>query len=354
VGCNVAPFYEEILMSHMIDNTTGRNAIAYVGTTPWHGLGRRLRPGADIDTWQREAGLLWTAQKAPVRFSPLGDDDSEYTMKDRHVLYRSDTKHPLSVVSSRYQPVQPREVLDWFDKIAKASGAELETAGSLGEGQRVWALAKVGEGANVIGHDKVLPYLLLATSYDGTMATVARFTAIRVVCHNTITAALNVPVKDSKGNIVDGKTNIVTSVTVPHSTQFDGQAVADRLGLVRGAFAQFLSEASELAENGVNDKQVDDFIRALVEPRFNPPKGTVVTADSVRQSRAFQSILGLFNENSVDNQLAGGKNAWALLNAVTRHVDHSRGRNRDSGLKSAWFGEGDKIKNEAKALALAL
>lgn len=338
-------------MAHMIDSTTGRNAIAFVGETPWHGLGQQLQAGADIDTWQREAGLLWTAETAPVQFT-VGD--GEYTMKNRRVLYRSDTRHPLSVVSNRYQPVQPRQVLEFFDKLAKAGGYELETAGSLGEGQRVWALAKVGDGANVIGQDRVLPYLLLATSYDGTMATTARFTAIRVVCHNTITAALRVPARDAKGSVVDGKVNVVSCVTVPHSTEFDPAAVRDRLGIVTGAFAQFLSDASELAEKGVNDKQVDDVIRALIEPRFNPPKGMVVTSDTVRQSKAFQNVLGLFKADSVDNRLSGGANAWTLLNAVTRYVDHDRGRNRDTGLKSAWFGDGDAMKTEAKELLLAL
>ena len=44
-------------MAHMIDETTGKAAIAYVGKTPWHGLGQELTPGQDIPTWTREAGL---------------------------------------------------------------------------------------------------------------------------------------------------------------------------------------------------------------------------------------------------------------------------------------------------------
>lgn len=338
-------------MSHEINQVNGRNAIAFVGTTPWHGLGQRLQPGADIDTWQREAGLVWTAEKATVQYQVA---DSDYRMPTRHVLYRSDTRHPLSVVSSRYKAVQPREVLEFFGKIAKAGGFELETAGALGDGQRVWALAKVGDGGNVIGQDRVLPYLLLATSYDGSMATTARFTAIRVVCHNTITAALRVPVADKAGSVTDGKVNVVSCITVPHSTTFDANEVRDRLGIVTTAFAQFMDDAASLAEKGVTDKQVNDIIYQVVAPRYNAPKGLVVTKELIEQSRGYRAILNLFKEDSVDNKLSGGANAWTLLNAFTRNVDHDRGRTRDSGLKSAWFGEGDKIKTEAKELLLAL
>jgi len=42
---------KEILMAHLIEQ------MAYVGATPWHGLGNRLTRKQRLETWQREAGM---------------------------------------------------------------------------------------------------------------------------------------------------------------------------------------------------------------------------------------------------------------------------------------------------------
>lgn len=89
------------------------------------------------------------------------------------MLYRSDTKAPLSVVSNRYQIVQPREVLEFYRDLTEVSGYELETAGVLKGGRKFWALARTGQTTKLKGNDQVNGYLLLATSCDGTLATTA-------------------------------------------------------------------------------------------------------------------------------------------------------------------------------------
>jgi phage/plasmid-like protein (TIGR03299 family) len=176
-------------MAHMIDETTGRAAIAYTGVTPWHGLGQALTPGASIETWTREAGLGYDVLESPVLYSSLASTELQ-SWPDRKVLHRSDTGAPLAVVSDGYRVVQPAEIMDFFRELVELGGFQLETAGALSDGRRVWALASVADAAPVVSRDLVKPYLLLGTSYDGTMATVAKFTAIRVVCNNTITAAV--------------------------------------------------------------------------------------------------------------------------------------------------------------------
>jgi phage/plasmid-like protein (TIGR03299 family) len=176
-------------MSHMIDETTGTAAIAYAGATPWHGLGQALTPGQSIETWTKEAGLDYTVLESPVMYdSPAASVPQVWP--NRKVLHRSDTGAPLAVVSDNYNVVQPSAVMGFFSELVRIGGFEMETAGALSDGRRVWALAKVGDAAPVVDGDLVKPYILLGTSYDGTMATVAKFTAIRVVCNNTITAAV--------------------------------------------------------------------------------------------------------------------------------------------------------------------
>ncbi|MFX9212966.1 DUF932 domain-containing protein, partial [Acinetobacter baumannii] len=61
---------------------------------------------------------------------------------ENKVLFRSDTQAPLSVVSQRYQVVQPQEILEFYRDLTEVSGFELETAGVLKGGKKFWALAR--------------------------------------------------------------------------------------------------------------------------------------------------------------------------------------------------------------------
>lgn len=85
-------------------------SMAYANETPWHGLGNQLAPNQPIEMWARQAGMNWQIEEAEVRFvsgnvgSTLG---SIHAFPEQKVLYRSDTKAPLSVVSRRFNVVQP-------------------------------------------------------------------------------------------------------------------------------------------------------------------------------------------------------------------------------------------------------
>ena len=49
-------------MAHLVET------MAYVGSTPWHGLGNQLTENQPLDVWAKEAGMDWTIREAPVRF----------------------------------------------------------------------------------------------------------------------------------------------------------------------------------------------------------------------------------------------------------------------------------------------
>lgn len=135
--------------------------------------------------------MNWKIEESEVRFvagtSGLG---SIHAFPEQKVLYRSDTKAPLSVVSSRYQVVQPAEILEFYRDLTEVSGFELETARVLKDGKKLWALARTGQSATLKGKDQVNAYLLLATACDDTLATTAQHTSVRVVCNNPLSIAL--------------------------------------------------------------------------------------------------------------------------------------------------------------------
>ncbi|KAG0752275.1 hypothetical protein G6F24_013679 [Rhizopus arrhizus] len=141
--------HRKLIMAHLIER------MAYVGEAPWHGLGSRLSPKQPLEVWQREAGMDWQIQESPVHFKAdaVGHLGSIHSFPEQKVLYRSDTKAPLSVVSQRYQVVQPREVLEFYRDLTQVSGYELETAGVLKGGRKFWALARTGQNTSLKGND---------------------------------------------------------------------------------------------------------------------------------------------------------------------------------------------------------
>ncbi len=320
-------------MAHLVQQ------IAYVGTEPWHGFGNRLPPNQPVDVWQKEAGMDWQIIETPVRFMAevIGNLGSIHSFPEQKVLYRSDSKDALSVVSQRYQVVQPREVLEFYRDLTEISGYELETAGVLKGGKKFWALARTGQSSALKGNDQVNGYLLLATSCDGTLATTATPTTVRVVCNNTLTIAVN------------GTTQ---AIKVPHSTRFNPQAVKQQLGIAVAQWDDFMYRMRTLAEREVKSHEaMNYFLRVLCDAQ---PGST----DPARlaNERALKKVQSLYDGQGRGADLEAAKGtAWGLLNAVTEYVDHERrARSNEYRMDSAWFGQGAVIKQRALDTALLL
>jgi phage/plasmid-like protein (TIGR03299 family) len=337
---------------HDIDFTKNKAAIAYAGLEPWHSLGYKMEEGLPPKEWAAPAGLDYEVFSAPVSFKDAAGNSHEYP--SRRVLYRSDNSHPFGVVSDRYKVVQPIEVLDFFTKLCANHGFTMETAGALSKGGRVWALAKAGQGEAVVGQDEVRPYILLATSYDGTMATVAKPTAIRVVCRNTLAMSIG---RDGKGGEADATgTERPGRVIVPHFRTFNADEVHLELGLIQDQFHTFMAAARKLAKRKVNTTFATEFLKMLLPPAVSVETvngAKIVKPKPVEETRGFQQIMALFQGEALGASLTEANGtAWGLLNAVTQHVDWQRGRNDDSRMTSAWFGAGEALKNRALGILL--
>lgn len=311
-------------MAHLIET------MAYTNETPWHGLGNKLSSKSPISVWAKQAGMEWRIQESPVYFQ-TGDDRDHALFDDQKVLYRSDTGAPLSVVSQRFQVVQPRDVLEFYRDLTKAHGFTLETAGVLKGGRKVWALAKTNMSANIKGNDMMNGYLLLATGCDGTLATTAQFTSIRVVCNNTLAISLK---------------SGAAAVKVPHSTTFNAKAVKQQLGLSSASWDNFVYQMKKLSERKIKSNEAEAFVASLLTD-----PGAKFTNE-----RAVKKVLELYAGHGRGAELASSKGtAFGLLNAVTEFVDHERrARSTDYRLDSAWFGTGANLKNNALDQAIAL
>ena len=310
-------------------------SMAYTHATPWHGLGNPLTPKQPIEVWQRQAGMDWQIREADVLFNVSQEGGLHVkSYCDNKVLYRDDTHVPLSVVSKRYKVVQPREVLEFYRDLVSVGGFELETAGVLKEGRKLWALAKTGQETLLKGGDVVKAYLLLATSCDGTLATTAQYTSVRVVCNNTLQLAV---------------ASAAGAVKVPHSTQFDPDQVKKALGLGLTAWDKFIGDIRQLSDRKVNKFEAMNYLVNVLGDSSLP------LAEQPNQ-KALQTVQGLFLGGAKGSDLSSANGtAWGLVNAMTEYCDqHRRARNQDFRLDSAWFGQGAALKEKAYAEAMKL
>lgn len=79
-------------------------SMAYVGQKPWHGLGTQLARQQPIETWKQQAGMDWKIEESEVRYITGGQNVGAINaFPGNKVLYRSDTKVPLAVVSKRFR-----------------------------------------------------------------------------------------------------------------------------------------------------------------------------------------------------------------------------------------------------------
>jgi phage/plasmid-like protein (TIGR03299 family) len=257
--------------------------------------------------------------------------DSKIVMPNKRLLYRSDTKAPLAVVGDKYKVVQPPDVLQFYEDLVATGGFHLETAGVLFGGSRYFALAKVADPQQVVDGDAIGGYLLLATACDGSLATTAQFTSIRVVCNNTLQMAL----RDT-----DGKEQ--RRIKIPHSRTFDPKAVKEQLGLSQSSFQLFMQDMRTLAARPLHNNEAAQFLIGLV----GDPTQSLQDQEP-GPANLMKNIWHLYNGAAKGASMAG-KTAYGMLNAVTEYTDHHTGhKTADARLDSAWFGKSAELKAKA-------
>ncbi|GLG83659.1 DUF932 domain-containing protein [Acinetobacter calcoaceticus] len=343
-------------MAHQVET------MAFVGQTPWHGLGNQLPPNQPIEIWAQQASMDWRIESSNVNYMAKNERGQSIIMpyEDQRVLYRSDTHEPLSVVSQRYKEVQPMEILNFYKDLTEQSGFELETAGVLKGGRKFWALARTGQSAALKGKDVSNGYILLATACDGTLATTAQFTSVRVVCNNTLSIAIR------------GQTSGEDVVKVPHSTKFDADKIKQQLGISIKTWDEHMYEMKQLTQRKVTQQEAAAYFDAVFN---NTSMSAIDQEESIIQyylkaasidkksnsksepnGRAMTKTMEMFNGQGRGAELSTAKDtAYGLLCSITEYIDHERrAMSQDHRLNSAWFGAGANIKQRGLEQALRM
>lgn len=320
-------------MSHQITiRKDGKAEFAFTGNRSqiWHNLGAELSKDAPIDTWKKEAGLDWEAFESVVMFNSI---EGQHTFDDKRVLFRSDTKEPLSIVGKDYNIVQPGQVLEFFSDLVSVHGMTLSAAGSLFGGKRFWATCETGDKSSPIKGDDVKGFLLLVTSIDSTLATTAKFSSVRTVCNNTLTVALNEHSKVIKKS---------------HRTEWDPNAVKLDMGLISESWNTFSNSIKKMAEFEVTNK----YVREYFQNKFLVP-GVPIEDQSTAKIKEVNALIDSYNFGAGHEYSKG--TAWGIVNAVTDYKTHGTGKRDPS--HQFWqsnFGNNDTVKTEVFNDMLAL
>lgn len=312
-------------MAHMVET------MAYAGAVPWHGLGVPVSNDLTPHQMMDKAGLNWRVDEVDTYI----DYNGQRKFTGSKCLVRETDGRILTTVGENWNPVQNEDAFNFFSEYVQAGDMEMHTAGSLKDGQMVWALAKVKDSFELFGGDTVESYLLFSNPHQYGKSIDVRFTPIRVVCNNTLTLSL-----DSKAD---------RSVKIGHRVPFDASEVKQALGIATEKLETYKDMAAFLGKKRFT---ADSYIEYLntVFPRTADKKvqGKALSVDTLsRNAKLAYDAL----EQQPGAKFAEGS-WWQAFNSVTFITDHVQGRNEDNRLYSSWFGGNQTRKKNALKTAI--
>jgi phage/plasmid-like protein (TIGR03299 family) len=316
--------------------------MAYAHATPWHGLGKPVSSKMTPEQMLKEAQIDWTVSKAKLALAEGAHKGKE--LKDKYALVRDSDGRVLSMVGSMYRPLQNADAMSFFKKFVDAGHMTMETAGSLRNGTYIWGLAKIGADFKLANGDRVEGYLLMASPHVLGKAAIYQFTAIRVVCMNTFTAAL--------GSKLSGKSG---AFRIPHSMTFDDdmkKKAEEALGISKQQLTEFEQVATLLSKKKVKSAEVDKYFYKVLRLK---EKDLKAIESGEKQVPLLYTRLKHAFETSPGSDMATAKGTvWGLFNAVTYAADHVLGSTPDHRLTNSWLGATAQMKRYALECAIEL
>ena len=309
--------------------------MAYAGEVPWHGLGVEVSNDLTPLQMMQKAGLDWRVEKVDAYV----DINGEQVRTGQQALVRTSDSTILTNVTDAWNPLQNEEAFDFFAEYVAAGDMEMHTAGSLRNGQMVWALAKVKESFDVFGDDRVDAYFLFSNPHQYGKSIDVRFTPIRVVCHNTLTMSL--------------QQSADRSVKVGHRQVFDPDRVKADLGLAHEKFAKYKEMAQFLGSKRFTVESLISFYDE-VYPSTSRTAEKVPATKVEELSRSARMCYDAL-ETQPGAQYGEGT-WWQAFNSVTYVTDHLQGRSAEQRLHNQWFGYNQprKVQAAEKAVEFAL
>lgn len=331
-------------MAHNLNfnEKTGEHSFFSVQEKAWHGLGRIVNQYPTSGEAIAFAGLDYQVQKANLLASlpsaKSNQDESTVPVGGYFATVRTDTNVVLGVVGREYQIVQNRDAFTFFDSIVGGEGIMYETAGALGKGERIFITAKLPGYIQVGANDLIEKYLFLTTSHDGSGSITAAFTPVRIVCANTLNAAMK---------------NMTNVIKIRHTSN-----AKDRLRTahkVMGIASRFSDEVGDVYNQWAKKPITDPHLKKLIEITMAPNRevlGNVRDGKVHALSTQFINIVDDVYEYALSNptqQLPTTMGTvFGAYNAITGYFQNVRKFTDDEAkLKSIVLGGTGQLRGQA-------
>ncbi len=331
-------------MAHQINfnENTGKHTFFSVKEKAWHNLGQIVDRYPTSAEAIQIAGLDYIVEKRPLFTYDTENHTAdpctdiiipEVAVPNYFATIRADTDRVLGVVGNDYQVVQNRDAFTFFDAIVGGGdGILYETAGALGNGERIFITAKLPGYIRVGKDDLIEKYLFLTTSHDGYGSITAAFTPIRVVCNNTLHAALG---------------SMTNCVKIRHT-----QSVKERLlqahqvmGITNTMTEQLNGIFNQWAQVRITDKELLKLVQQAMAPSKEVLQKVLNDENMDEYSSRFLNTVERVCEYGFSNetqQLETTKGTlFGAYNAITGYFQNvMHHKNDEAKLKSILFGNG--------------
>jgi len=330
-------------MAHNLNynEETGKHSFFSVKEKAWHGLGQIVEQYPTSAEAIQFAGLDYEVEKRPLFTNSLNNDLAG-TIMGIHVpkteiptnfaTVRNDNNEVLGVVGKDYEVVQNVDAFTFFDAIVGGdSGILYETAGALGKGERIFITAKLPGYIRVGNSDLIEQYLFLTTSHDGFGSITAAFTPIRIVCNNTLNAALR---------------NHTNCIKIRHTANAnDRLKQAHTLMGISGTIGTELESVfNHWANVRITDKEVKQLVQLAMCPNREVLKNLKEGANdnlSTTYKNMVESVFEYSQSSPTQQMETTGGTVFGAYNAITGYFQNVRKYKDDEAkFKSIMDGTG--------------
>ncbi len=305
---------------------------AFAEKGAWHDLGVVVDHAMSAEEALVVGGLNWDVVKVPQKNSITGE-----TLEDFFQTIRTTDNKVLGSVGTKYHVMQNREAFRILDSLLK-EGLKYEAVTSLKEGRIVTLLArlpheiKIGESEK----ERIIPYILLANSHDGSFGIRLALTPVRVVCCNTLRAAI----ENADDNMKSGK--------IKHTINFENKILEAGQILLQANkyFESFKATAEKLISSSFTTQEMENLLKKL----YSVEKTQEV---SKQTETKFNEIMANFNYSANLEHCRNTK--WAAYNAVTEYIDHQKSyHNPESKMIATWVSsQADEVRDKTLQLLKA-
>lgn len=337
-------------MAHNLNfnERTGRYSFFSVQEKAWHGLGQIVTDYPTSAEAIKHAGLDYEVIKSPLYTNASNIIDptdsleirgNEVNVPNYFATIRTDNNAVLGVVGKEYHIVQNREAFSFFDAIVGGTdGILYETAGALGNGERIFITAKLPDYIRVgNGDDVTEKYIFLTTSHDGSGSITAAFTPVRIVCQNTLNASLR---------------NMSNVVRIRHTS--GAKQRLENAHKVMGLANEFSNQLEDIFNNWAKVKVADNEVKKMIQFALCPNKETLqhlkagnddeistVFKNTVEDAFAYAMTSDSQQMNTTKGTLFGA------YNAVTGYYQNVRSyKDSEAKLQSIILGGTAQLKSQ--------